>query len=267
VGAPTQFSDFNSAALNVASTTLSLPAYPLLDVEGRPCQMKTYKDLVSPLNSLDFPCLNMDGGFELLTRLGLPNTLVGAFTSMGDFSTVLDAYSTGRVTNIDMDAILDTRDVVIHSLLSLPLDLEFSMMRSLAVYPISPEIPAGTDTCLHLYKACRWAALLYGILVVFPIPHSKWAREHAVSRLQGQLSFLPIQSGDQAFLRLEAWLLIMGGSSSYKKEQRDWFLLRLTQILRTLKIETWHEAQKLLMRFAWVPNICNSAALSFWSGA
>lgn len=249
----------------MASTTLSPPVYPLLDVEGRLCQIKKYEDLVQ-LNPLESVYHGMGEGFEVLACLGLSDRLVNTFTSMGDFSMVLDAYSTGQATNIDMDAILDTRDVVIHTLLSLPLEHEFCMMRPHDVYPSPPGESAGSNTSLHIYQACRWAALLYGILVIFPIPRSKCAREHAVSELQAQLSSLSVSSIGQNFLPLHAWLLVMGGSSSYEREQRKWFQLRLTQVLGALEIETWHEAQKLLKKFAWVPNICDPAALYLWSG-
>ncbi|KAJ5623809.1 hypothetical protein N7510_000118 [Penicillium lagena] len=152
------------AALNVASTTLSPPAYPLLDVKGRPCQMKKYKELVN-FNLCEPACLTMGGGFEILKNVGLSDNLVNAFTSLGDFSMALDAYSTGQMTNVDMDAMLDTRDVVIHTLLSLPSDYDAPTMQSRAGFTTLPGSSAEADISLFIYQACRWAALLYVIML------------------------------------------------------------------------------------------------------
>jgi hypothetical protein len=66
----------------------------------------------------------------------------------------------------------------------------------------------------------------------------------------------------EAILRLELWLLVMGACSSYESDQREWFCLRLAQVVQSLKIRKWYEVQKVLIDFAWVPNVCNPAALT-----
>ncbi|KAJ5604967.1 hypothetical protein N7510_010121 [Penicillium lagena] len=247
----------------MVSTTLSPPLYPMLDVEGNPSMMKTFAEFdADNVSRAPYPLFGH--GFSILRSLGIPDEIVDTFVSLGDFSATLDAYCTGRIPRLEIDDLLDSREVVMHKLLSLPSSVDLTPTVQSADFTSSTYTFIDSDTCLPLYEACRWAAQLYGIMVVFPIPRSRWAREYAVSRIQHHLSSFRPGKETRQFWKLEMWCVAVGGSSSYSKDQRQWFGERACLLAHYLDVQLWQEIEAMLGEFAWVSNICKPAALEFW---
>jgi len=229
----------------------------MLDVEGNPSTIRKFAEFDADNPSrASYPPLGC--GFNVLRSLGVPDEVVNTFISLGDFSATLDAYCTGRIPNLDLDDILDSRAVVMHNLLSLPPTVQSADLTT------SPCAFIDSNTCISIYQACRWAAQLYGIMVVFPIPRSRWAREHAISRIQRHLSSFRPGKETRQFWKLEMWCVAVGGSSSYSKDQRQWFGERACLLAHYLDVQLWQEIEAMLGDFAWVSNVCNPAALEFY---
>lgn len=228
----------------------------MLDVEGNPSTMKTFAEFDADNFSRAFYPF-YGHGFNVLRSLGMPEEVVDTFISLGDFSATLDAYCTGRIPKLDLDDILDSRNVVMHKLLSLPSTVQSADPNTCSCAFID------SDTCLSIYQACRWAAQLYGIMVVLPIPRSRWAREQAISQIQHHLSSFRPGKETRQFWKLEMWCVTVAGSSSYSKDQRQWFGERACLLAQYLDIQIWQEIEAMLGEFAWVSNICKPAALEF----
>lgn len=228
----------------------------MLGVEGNLCTMRTFAEFDADNPSrASYPAFGH--GFYVLRSLGTPDDVMDTFISLGDFSATLDAYCTGKIPNLDLDDILDSRAVVMHKLLSLPPTVQPADLST------SPCAFIDSDTCLSIYQACRWAAQLYGIMVVFPIPRSRWARGHAISRIQRHLSSFRPGKETRQFWKLEMWCVTVAGSSSYSKDQRQWFGERACLLAQYLDVHSWQEIEAMLGDFAWVSNVCKPAALEF----
>lgn len=244
--------------------TLSKPVYPLLNPLGQPCKLRTCAEL-DPEDLWSSFCFGRGRAFYALDQLGLPTNVIETFVSLGNFSATLDAYCAGKIRNSLVDEIVESREVLQHRLLSLPHWYEIVSFDSPEPLLDTQSSHISLDLRAHLYEACRWAGQLYGIMVTFPIPRSKWAREHAVSNIRLELSHIPVLLGNTASLELQLWCTIVAGISSYDKEERMWFRGRAKTAVNILDIQLWNDAEGLMRRFAWVTNTCNPAALNFWS--
>src|SRR6202012_2627025 len=137
------------------------------------------------------------------------------------------------------DEILESREMIMHNLLSLPEgDEVFSRFESSA----TTFDKTGHRRSLHLYELCRWSSLLFGVMVIFPIPRSKWAREYTLSKVRVEMSTLPVKRENPETTKALMWCAMLAGSLSYVEEEYLWFRERVHEAQDSLRIKTWEEA-------------------------
>jgi hypothetical protein len=253
----------NSADLLLSAVNLRKPTFPATSPRGKTLNFEKSDDfVVFPLRFS--PTRAFGTAFECFSALKYPgyeDAHVRTFLDLGNFSGTLHAYNEGLFRNISISRIADSRNKLTHRTLSLPSakDLEFS--QKIAI--VSDEEYRN----LEVYEACRLTAVLYTIMVVFPLPRSKRARDHLMPRIRGALECIDPYSVKEEICGLLFWCLAVAGVAADGYPSRDWFLRRLLPVSSILKIENWSETEKFLEKFAWLRCACSQAGLSFWEEA
>jgi hypothetical protein len=251
-------------SLNRAALTLSKPTYPLLNPLCQPSKLMTCAEFDQEDMWSNFYA-GRGHSFYVLKTLDLTPRIIETFVSLGNFSATLDAYCAGKIRSSLIDEIVESRETLQHRLLSLPQWFEVFELHSTDSFLDKRLSHTDLDLHAHLYEACRLAAQLYGIMVTFPIPRSRWAREHAVSNIRLELSNIAVQFNDLRLSEVQLWCVNVAGISAYDEQDRLWFRERARALNQILGVKNFTDAENLMRRFAWVSNACNRAASDFWS--
>lgn len=183
------------------------------------------------------------------------------FRDLGNFSGTLHAYHEGLLRQVRISRIADSRNKLTHQIFSLPhaKDLEFSTTNG--------TISDFEYHNLEVYEACRLTAVLYTLMVIFPMPRSKHARDYLIPLIRDALNCIDPYRGNKDVCGLYFWCLVVAGVAATGYPIRDWYLQRLVSTASFLQIYNWDEAEKFLERFAWLQCACHQAGECLWTDA
>lgn len=136
-----------------------------------------------------------------------------------DYTMIIDDHCEGRQI-LTLSMLIDHRNATQHALLSLP-----------------PR--SGTAECYRL------AALIYSLLVTFPLPYSVAPFQYLVMQL---MEALTIWDGDDDML---LWVLTLGGIGATGLDQRLWFVSNLQATASKIGIKSWSEARYVMTKGLW----------------
>lgn len=143
-----------------------------------------------------------------------------ALSMLKSYTTMIDDFCSGRKV-VAASVLLDHRNAAQHALLSLP-----------------PR--AGESECYRL------AALVYALLVTFPIPYSVAPFKHLVTRLQIALAEW---DGDDDDMLL--WVFAMGAIGATGLGKRVWFVRNFQSVATRIGVRSWIEAKDIIKRGLW----------------
>jgi hypothetical protein len=181
------------------------------------------------------PLQNLGSGFPIYWQdsdIVSLQTLSTVLQSMAAYTVIVYNHSQGIVVQENTGKLADMRNFVQHRLLSLP---------------PSAKLTAIPDS---LYEATRLAALIYSLLVVFPIYGPRAPFAELASQLRFNLSFLDLDR--QKETRLLLWVLVMGSIAGVGSANRMWFVWAVREFASRLKYTSWDEFKKELGRFLWL---------------
>jgi hypothetical protein len=186
---------------------------------------------------------------------------VETFLDLRNFTSTLHAYHEGLLREISISRIADSRNELTHRILSLPpaKKLEFSQNNAV--------ISENEYHDLEVYEACRLTAVLYTIMIVFPMPRSKHAREYLIPLIRNSLECIDPYAVKEDIRGLYLWCLTVAGVAASGYPIRAWFLRHILPVSSFLMIKTWDEAQIFLEGFAWLRCACSQAGESLWDDA
>lgn len=157
-----------------------------------------------------------------------------------DFTIIVENYVQGRWMPRTFVTIIDQRNFVQHSLMSL---------RSRQARPDMGEMHGDPA-----YESCRLAVIIYSFLVVFPLPPIIGPLETLTERLQYEISAAPgFKDRKQSTQNLHLWILTMGAIAAIGLPQRSWFLSAMQELMTDMGIQEWEEMRSILMSFLWHP--------------
>ncbi|KAL2800569.1 hypothetical protein BJX66DRAFT_150775 [Aspergillus keveii] len=241
------------ADLMHAVNSLEKPVYPALGAYGQ------VLDLQPPLSLFPMDPPSKAGlGFLALGSLSPPinQAVVNVFADIGQYSRVIQHFSTDACGPEVLDLLGDSRNQVHNRLFSLPDEkddlravIECSRGHSAAQIALSQEI----------YLFVRLSVIIYAIHVSFPIPHSGRLRDHLLIVLRPQFPRLI----DRVPEPLMLWCLVVAiiSSGDAPPAQLLGFAARLC--LR-LKLDSKEGLLRLLGSFAWVETAVPDTA-AFWT--
>jgi hypothetical protein len=154
------------------------------------------------------------------TCFDIDNDISIVLSMLQSYTTTIDDFCEGRKV-VTASVLLDHRNTTQHALLSLP-----------------PR--AGRSECYRL------AALIYSLLVTFPLPYSVAPFKCLVTQLKIALAEW---DGDDDNMLL--WVLAMGGIGATGLGKRVWFVREFQDVSIRIGVGSWTEARDIIKRGLW----------------
>lgn len=240
-----------SADILLSTTTLQKPAFPTFDIHGMQrsyAPHKTYGKYPTFQNS------EVQGSaFFIFLDWGLKIHHVRPFLHLADFTTTLAAYYYGILQNPNIPEIASDRNVVQHQLLSLPTMSELLQKMRLE------------EENLKLYEAGRLTALLYAVMVTFPIPRSNNIRDILLHDLKDMILSINLSGKSKGIIEFCLWCSVVGGIAALGKPELPCYFEQTKRIVTMLGLREWNEVEDKLAAFAWLKIACSQGGIKFWA--
>jgi len=151
---------------------------------------------------------------------GTDPDLYNIMSMLSSYTMMIDDLSEGRKI-VAASVLIDHRNTTQHALLSLPLK-------------------GGSAECYRL------AALIYSLLVTFPLPYNAAPFQRLVTQLKLALNEWDDDGGGKLL-----WVLAMGGIGAIGLDERDWFLHRFKEAVVRMEVKSWREARGIIKKGLW----------------
>lgn len=148
------------------------------------------------------------------------------------YTAMMDDFCAGRNV-MSASVLIDHRNNAQHALLSLP-----------------PR--GGTAECYRL------TALIYSLLVTFPLPYNASPLSSLVTQLKTALAAW--HDGDEILL----WALTIGGIAAIGLEERDWFTNSFRRAVSRIGVGSWDEAREIIKRGLWLGATNDGDGYDLW---
>ena len=199
---------------------------------------------------LGFSPSDVERGFGQLYNVGVTPQLAEALQGTYAYINIVKA---NRTVTYDVSLLADQRNLTQHNLLSVPPAAE-----------LGPQFSHATHSAT--YEACRLAAQIFGVGVVFPIP----AQNTPLHRLASQLHSV-LRHPDSSSLWCSSntrvpliWILTLGGIAAHGTPERSFFASALGAVARQTNINTWSEVKRTLEIMLWYDEACDEAGEELW---
>jgi hypothetical protein len=195
------------------------------------------------MNHLGFESDKSENTFGWLRKLGITTELAKVLGGMQAYTSILEAYQEGILYNPDLCMIIDKRNFIQHSLLSLPVTQGY-----------------------WAYDICRIATLIYGVGVVFPLPASTAPFTSLVSLLQAGLqnSMAYVTEFSPDVVNFFVWAIVMGGIAASALPERTWYIAELAKITSYAHLACWADAKRSLKMILWSDIACETSGARLW---
>jgi hypothetical protein len=187
----------------------------------------------------------------LLCKIGFTAEMVEVFQAMKAYTSIIEKYQNGSITEPDLRRISNQRNFVQHRLLSLlpagKLDQDFRKS-----HPV--------------YEICRLAGLIFGIGIIFPLPAQTAPLPTLVKLLQAELQESRLES-DWWFpdtVEVLIWVLTLGGIAATGLPNRTWFVAALSRVTVRSGLSRWRDLKSVLDRILWLDNACDFGGRQLW---
>ena len=158
--------------------------------------------------------------------------------------------------NLEPTTLTDQRNIVTYTLLKLP---PSTRILSYFIHPNQ----------VTTYEACRLASLILAVGVIFPIP----AQNSPLHRLARNIKDVLCRSTAYALWHLRAtkapliWILVLGGIAATGIPEREFFVLALASVARTIGFDSWLGLKCMLRQMIWHDAAGEKAGEILWAEA
>ncbi|CAG7944305.1 unnamed protein product [Penicillium olsonii] len=198
---------------------------------------------------LGFSPADIAHGFGRLQTIGATSEMAEAFQAAHTYVTIIKANPTSVR---DVSLLADQRNLTQHTLISLA--------------PASDLHAFFSLTHSATYEACRLAALIFGVGVLFPIPAQNTPL-HRLARLIQAVLHQPTASelwSSPATRFPLLWILTLGGIAASDTPERVWYTSALRDMTSKTNIHTWASLKAVLESMLWYDAACDVAAETLW---
>jgi hypothetical protein len=168
-----------------------------------------------------------------------------------DFAIVVENYIQGRWSPRTFTVIIDQRNFVQHSLMSLKSKREV--------------LDDGATIGESLYEPCRLAVIAFSFLVVFPLPPVVGPFESLSDQLLAELTTINMDDESVSQPRLLLWILVMGAIAAIGLPEREWFIRRIHDLSVKMGIVNFEEMKGVLQTFLWLPSANDPDGQDLWT--
>lgn len=170
-------------------------------------------------------------------------------------TSLIDAYISGFVSIPNIAYLTERRNMVQHTLLSLPL--------SHIPEELEPSSTA-TNSCTSIaYEPLRLTALIYSVGVLFPMPPASETLDKLVMMLNTTL----LEQEQKLWINCPStllWILVLGGIAAEHLSVRLEFVLRLATLSAAMDINAWPGVVEVMERHLWMRNACDFGGQKLW---
>ncbi|KAJ5559272.1 hypothetical protein N7535_009500, partial [Penicillium sp. DV-2018c] len=198
---------------------------------------------------LGFTPLDVDRGFGRLQKIGATREMAEAFQAVHAYIGIVKA---SPASTPDLSLLTDQRNLTQHTLICLA--------------PVSELDCFSNPTEAATYEACRLAALIFGVGVIFPIPQQNTPLNTLARSIRSVLlqpSSSELWSSPSTRLPL-IWVLALGGIAATGIPERGWFVSAFGDITRKSGLTAWASVKSVLASMLWYDAACDRAAEALW---
>jgi hypothetical protein len=195
------------------------------------------------------PVERVGQGFQDLLAFGINDGAATLFQAMTDLTAVIDCHCRGISHISDIPAFIDRRNVVQHSLMSLPR---------------GDELNHGEVNSVCLYESIRYAAIIYSAAVTFPLPPHTGLFRMLATVLQKILEESKFDPCWQLCPKALLWILVLGGIASFDTVERTWYVQNLAAVSAALNLSEWEEVAEELGNYLWLQSACDGGGRLLW---
>lgn len=183
---------------------------------------------------------------ELLHTIGASSPLSSVLLSLHRVMATTEARVHGALRNVNITALYGEKQALLHAVLSLP-----------PLRPLSRE---------SLYEPLRLIALIYAVGILYQMSPSTGALVHLVFSLKASVEAIDVDQLNGIQTKALVWILFIGGIASKGIRKREWYIERLSKLIKVLGLTRWVEVRQLLRSFVWVPYSMDDEAMGMWEG-
>ena len=233
-----------SGDIITASRKLIKPALPFVS------QKANVESTLSAVRRHTHPLCDLGQGFMVLHRVLEGDKVVDLYPvlcRLSDYTLAVDDYVEGRSEAQSLHCIANERNFVQHSLMSL-----------------APEEQAAGEQEDPLYNLCRLAAMIYSLIVVFPLPVQTAPFAELALQVKEQMSNPTIRIRWSEAPQLMLWITVMAAIASIGLSERSWYVSILDRLVSRLRIGSWNELKGQLQDFLWFASISDVDGADLW---
>lgn len=238
--------DIHSSDILTASAYLSRPVFAWMPLEKHR-RGHTLQTL------LNFTPLDIHHGFGRFRDFGFTPEMAEIFQAARVYTNIAEDYFKGRIVKPDLTMLVDQRNLVHFTILSLPSASELQQRHTYRTHEI-------------IYETCRLAALIYGVGVVFPLPSGSTSLP-VLARLIQTILQCPTSSCIWDYTDASTaltWVLALGGIAAENLPQRTWFVSALGHTARQNRICCWNDFRNTVGTLLWCDAACEQPGQRLW---
>ncbi|EEP79918.1 predicted protein [Uncinocarpus reesii 1704] len=198
----------------------------------------------------------IEGQPDPIATAGLPADISEILQCMRDYNNVINVYSQGLLPELELAVIADRRNWIQYNLVSLR-----------SVYEYHEAFFDAHKT----YEMCRLAAMIYSMLVIFPLPAANRPFKRIASMARMALMETETEPDPFASWRpgreMLLWALVLAGMAAKGTPDREWFVGKLAAALATAGPGTWEEVKEALGQVMWMDSVCDMGGQALWMDA
>jgi hypothetical protein len=197
------------------------------------------------------PFCDLGKGFVALYKILSPEQVLHLYPvlcRLCDYTLAVHDYVEGTSEAQSLAVIVDERNFVQHSLMSLNHHGE----------------TGEVEEEYSLYELCRLAAIIYSLIVVFPLPVTAAPFAKLGLQIKEQISKSTVHTWWNEAPQLMLWITVMAAIASIGLSERAWFVSTLDRLIGRLKMNSWAEMKEHLQRFLWYGSTSDIDGVDLW---
>jgi hypothetical protein len=191
----------------------------------------------------------LDGSdFSRYLHAGLTPELAEVFQDMHSYTIMVDLYSRGIMRNPSMCVMADRRNSIQFRLLSLPSAKE-----------LGGDHFQGRD----VYESCRIAAIIFSLLIIFPLPPVNAPLQLLARSLSHVLAASDLHENWKSAPELLLWILMLGAVAS--GNEKWWFITIAHRTGIAAEIRGGRSLKQVLESVMWPNFDCGVDSEALWN--
>jgi hypothetical protein len=112
------------------------------------------------------------------------------------------------------------------------------------------------------YRQCLW---IYSFAVTYGAPFYMDVRRKLVLRLVAALKRSELDSCWGLIPEILLWIYFFGGITATGQPEREWFVKKISILLKFLDLKKWSEIKSVLSSFLWLGLACDSGGRALYN--